>query len=398
MNFDRRDFVKFGLGLPFASASARANGFFARPPREPAGERVLIILQMTGGNDGLNTCIPIEDDLYHRARPRLRIPKESAIRLDEHAGLHPAMHRLAEIYKNGEFAIIQNVGYPQPDRSHFRSMEIWHCGSTDPARADSGWIGKLNDSVDGGGRGAAALHVGSTELPLSLVGGRSVTPSLTKLDRALLAAGAAGAALAQTASVHRESKQSAWLARQASAAYEFSAKLKSAAAAGRTNVNYPNSPLAKKLYTISQLMNAGFDARIYYLEIDGFDTHAGEAQLHTLLLRELDESVAAFWKDIRSMHRERGVAMLMFSEFGRRLRENASGGTDHGAAAPVFLLGGGIRAGMHGDPPDLAHLDDGDVTMKIDFRRVYASAMRDWLDVDPSPVLDGAFPSLPLFS
>lgn len=394
----RREFLLGALAAPAAGLFTLGR---ALPGEDEA--RILIILQLTGGNDGLNTCPPVDDDRYHRARPQLRVAAGAALKAAENVYFHPELSDFVEIYKNGALAVIPNTGYPRPDRSHFRSMEIWHSASTDPAALTTGWAGRAADLLYLQKSGAPALHVGSTEQPLALAAERSIAPSILDIQRAMLRPAGADTTeipswLTAGAAPRRESAPFEWMAGEARAACDLARKIRAASQMRDTKIRYPDYPLAKKLLTIGQLISAGYPANIYYLELDGFDTHAGQAPAHAALLRELGSSLRAFAADLRARGAHRRVATMIFSEFGRRLRENASGGTDHGAAAPMFVMGESVRGGFHGSAPDLEHLDDGDVTMKTDFRAVYASVIRDWLALDAAAVLGPGFEGLRLFA
>jgi uncharacterized protein (DUF1501 family) len=399
MNPNRREFVWSSLALPAARALWDPSAWLAPQAAGAAApvaldSRVLLVIQMTGGNDGLNTVVPLDDDLYHRARPRLRVAKGSAVRLTNGLGLHPAMESLRPMWDRGELAVATNIGYPNHDRSHFRSMEIWHTARVEAGAPPIGWLGRGADALGIRDGAAPVLHVGSTEQPLSLVGERIVCPSMVDAERAALRSHTnktdQGRLLDELCDAPRGA-QAAWIASEAKIAYAFAARLEAAAGNFRPAVTYPNTTFARKLRTVAQLLEAGLPARVYQVEIDGFDTHANQGDAHAALLRELSEALASFHGDLTARGRGGKVVSLAFSEFGRRVRENASGGTDHGAAAPVFLLGSGVKGGIHGAPPALDRLDEGDVPMETDFRRVYAAVLDRWLGVPSEGILGGRF-------
>ncbi len=407
MDLTRRAFLGGVLAIPAVRSWLEPFSFLA-PLGASAGAdpdgRVLLVVQLSGGNDGLNTVVPVDDDLYHRARPTLRLAKGSGVALSSELMLHPSLGALRDLHGRGELAVVTNVGYPKPDRSHFRSMDIWHTASTaEPGATSSptGWIGRVADSVGLRSGDAAAIHVGATEQPLSLVGERMVVPSILDVENATVeplrldaSTGSDGSLLRRLAEVPRGDALAAAIAASARTAYDASDRLRSVADSYRPGAVYPASALARKLSTVAQVLEAGFATRIVAVETDGYDTHANQEQAHEALLAELGGALAAFHADLRAHGRGDRVLTVVFSEFGRRVKENASSGTDHGAAGPVLLLGGGVRGGVHGAPPDLAHLDDGDVVMDTDFRRVYATALDVWLGLPSEPILGGRFATL----
>ncbi|MFN0207770.1 MAG: DUF1501 domain-containing protein [Planctomycetota bacterium] len=406
INLSRRELLTASAGalaaeLLYNTASGPAQ-WLARAASRAAGDRVIVILQLTGGNDGLNTCIPIEDDRYYRARPSLAIGKGASVKLTKELGLHPSMSGLRDLWDRGEMAIINNVGYPQPDRSHFRSMEIWHTARLDDIAPSVGWVGRTADAcahtLQKKEGFAPATHVGSTEQPLSLLSEGVIIPSIVDIERSALKSIDLTKTenLLDSLALKKRGGLSGWLAEEARDAYGFSRKLRNISNNRKKN-KYPPSALGRKLATVSTLMEAGLTSRIYHIEADGFDTHAGQAEAHAFLLEEVASGAAAFFNDLRERGSAENVTLMVFSEFGRRVRENASAGTDHGAAGPMLLFGGGVKGGSHGGAPDLENLDDGDVTMKIDFRSVYASVLEHWLQLPAKEILGGSFETLSLF-
>ncbi len=386
-------------------------GFLARTAalaaqRDRSGGPILVVVQMSGGNDGLNTVVPYRDDLYFRARPTLAQPAERVHRLTGELGLHPDMAALKRLFDDGWLSVIGNVGYPNPDRSHFRAMDIWHTASTLPESLRTGWLGRAVDRHSREGEAPLAIHLDDEPLPLALIAEQGDVPSIRDIDAFRLRWPAAhfGGRNARPSEEPAESLQRAILAPRVGASEDLlfvqRTAVSSCANARRLegvdrgeggSLAYPSHRLAAKLRQIAQLISADFGASIYYTSIGGFDTHAKQALAHGPLLRELAESIAAFLDDLKARGLAERVLLMTFSEFGRRLAENGSQGTDHGAAAPMFVAGPGCVPGLLGAPPNLADLDDGDVAFQTDFRRVYAGLLADWLHMDPAPILGQRF-------
>jgi len=397
----RREFLLQGAGAASLIAGAGSIPTFltrtaqAASRTGPASERVAVIVQLTGGNDGLNTVIPFENDLYHNARPTLRVDPAAVHPLESGLALHPEMRALKDLYDDGALSVVTNVGYPNPDRSHFRSMDIWHTADVAPEERRRGWIGRLSDTLASPGSPPLALHLDDAELPLALVARDRTLPSLGDIDALRLEgdADALRARLARPRAAASEDLQ--FVQRIAVASCEHAARLDRVSDTGG-GPTYPDFRLASRLRQIARLIDAGFGARIYYTSIGGFDTHARQALAHGPLLNELAESVAAFQRDLDSRGLADRVCLMTFSEFGRRVKENGSRGTDHGAAAPMFMVGRPVMPGIHGGPPDLANLVQGDVPHHLDFRRVYATLLDNWLGIDSTPILGPGYTPLPI--
>jgi len=386
MTTTRRQFLIDGLRVSAAVSLASSLGLAARRGR--TGERVLVVLQLSGGNDGLNTVVPFHQDDYFRLRPTISLAKGGLHRLDDEHGLHPELGGLGELFSEGRVAVVHGVGYPNPDRSHFRSMEIWHTGDPEHPAGDVGWMGRLSDEIVGDRPGSlAALHVGSGDLPLALWARDAFAPSVVGDDafrlegeerflvrrEALLAGGSGGDELAFLRSAARTT-------------YDAARRMERAAERD-TALEYPGYGLARRLRLVAKLVTGGFDTRLFHLELGGFDTHARQAPAHADLLRELSASLTAFQRDLEAAGVADRVVTLVFSEFGRRAQENGSRGTDHGVGAPVLLVGSPVRGGLFGTPPDVTHLVDGDVPSTTDFRSIYGLLERNWLGLTPSSAL-----------
>ncbi len=412
MQPSRRDFLRTGVGsstllacgLSVPTFLARtANALGAGSAR---GDRVLVVLQLDGGNDGLNTVVPYADDNYRKHRPHLQLSKDQVRRIDDRMGLHPALTGLEQLLQKKQLAIVQSVGYPNPNRSHFESMAIWHAGRLHPDANRPGWLARAVDEGLGRPAGdAPALHVSSELLPHALYGGQHQVPSLLDLGRFRRRLGmpeGAGAseqraALDQVAALDRGSSGSLlqFVQRSTVLSYTSSDRLEHALRGQAASARYPdNNGLGQRLRLVAQLIKAGLGTSIYYTQLGGFDTHANQQGTHFGLLREMGDALQAFLDDLSASGDAKRVLVVVFSEFGRRLTENASGGTDHGTAAPVLLLGGGVHPGLHGPHPNLADLADGDPKHAIDFRQVYATVLDGWLACPSQTVLGEKFPPL----
>jgi uncharacterized protein (DUF1501 family) len=374
------------------------------------GRRVLVVLQLIGGNDGLNTVVPHALEGYDRARRALRLPKAQLQTVTPEVGLHPGMGGLAKLLEDGALAIVQGVGYPNPDRSHFRSMEIWETARSDtrPDNLETGWLGRALDAGVPSGDDIAAIHLGGGRLPLALKARTAEAPSVRDLAAFRLKLEGPEPRRAEEtralAEVARTAEGSAadnpllgFVRRSALAAYDSSDRLSRLIGDNDAKASYPETPLAGRLRDIARIIKAGFQTPIYYTTQDGYDTHANQLAVHAGLLTELSDAVAAFRADLKAAGQADRVSVLVFSEFGRRVGENASAGTDHGAAAPVFVVGPVARPGLVGEHPSLEDLDDGDLKHHTDFRRIYASVLADWLGLDPTPVLGPGFEPLGLW-
>ncbi|MFP6604593.1 MAG: DUF1501 domain-containing protein, partial [Pirellulaceae bacterium] len=374
---------------------------------ENSNDNVLVVIQLSGGNDGLNTIVPFKNERYYAARPTLAIPKDQVLKLNDELGLHPAMTELSKLYEAGTLAIIQGVGYPNPNRSHFESMDIWHTCRRKGKLREDGWLGRYLDTTvaspsrQGASDGIAALHLGKEKQPLALQTQKTPVASVQSLKQFRLA----GGGLRQLQEVIGIAKRDHDVAEnslldfvQDSTQLALSAtqRLENATGNYKTEVKYPETSLAQKLSVVAQLIHSNLNTRIFYVTLDGFDTHARQAAAHAALLSQLGSALQAFMEDLREHGNADRVLTVCFSEFGRRVQENASAGTDHGAAGPMFLLGPRVQAGLHGDHPDLENLVQGDLQHTIDFRRVYATLLERWLACPSQLILGEKYPPLPL--
>ena len=407
---------------------------------------ILVVLQLAGGNDGLNTVVPYADDAYHRARPGLGIAADKVHKLDGYVGLHPSLTPLKALHDAGHLAVIQGVGYPNPNRSHFRSTEIWQTASDAAANRPYGWLGSYFDNCCRGADPTVGVSIGG-ETPQAFRarqptgvsfanpgqfrwvdhdrpapgGGMNAAeffyrqlnqpddagePALTDSPgspRNPVPDFAAGGSIGAVAGGghHPNSAPAAdglspldFLERTALDAQLASDKVLRVARNVRPLVPYPPGRLAESLSLVGRMIAGGLPTRVFYVSQGGYDTHQGQANSHPRLLGELGAALGAFCADLRAQGNFNRVLVMTFSEFGRRVDQNASGGTDHGAAAPIFLLGGGLRGGVHGRHPSLTLLDRGDLAWTTDFRSVYATVLERWLKVPADQVLGRCFPTL----
>ena len=396
MTLERRDFLKMsGAGMLLAPGFLLEAALHAAPAND--GHR-LVVLQLTGGNDGLNTVIPFEDDSYHRSRPALAIPRSRVLRLEgsTEMGLHPAMEGMQALYREGHLAVIQGTGYPNPDRSHFRSMDIWHSANPSIKEKGKGWLGKALETKPAE---LDAVHIGGESLPLALHGERHVA-SIQNLDFIELLSGSKGSRLKKilrAANSDPRPQREDYVRGLANETLDSLDKILKVSR-NPAPVEYPGSELGRKMKLAGQMAAGGYPARILYLSQGGYDTHARQGDAHASLLGDLSEALTAFYRHVEKAGASERVTVMVFSEFGRRVRENASLGTDHGCAAPMFLLSGKIKGGLHGPNPDFSNLDRGDLQFTTDFRRVYATVLEEVFGMDPAALPGRKFEKLPLFA
>jgi uncharacterized protein (DUF1501 family) len=398
--FTRRQFLTRTLqSSSLVALSSLVPQFVARTAQAaaPGKDNILVVVEMTGGNDGLNTVIPYADDLYHKARPTLHQTKDVVVRLDDHVGLNSAMQGLRPLWTDGSLAVLQGVGYPNPDRSHFEAMDIWQ--SADPKRlTPTGWLGRSAANMDNGSGGVSILHIGANKLPLALSGapgGGAVTVNDKNSFRLEIVGGKAGQQkarrklledLAAPAGKGGDDDLTSFVQRRQVQTMTAVENLRELLEGPRAVPRY-GTGLQPKLQLIAGLIAKGFGTRIFYVNLDGFDTHSDQAPMHANLLGELANSVANFYTELKKTGHDKRVRLMTFSEFGRRVHENGSRGTDHGAASCMFVAGPSVKGGVVGKHPSLADLDAGDLKYHTDFRRVYATLLDRWLCCDSRLVL-----------
>ena len=387
---------------------------------------ILIVLQMAGGNDGLNMVIPYSDDAYHVARPRLRIAPDQGLKIDNHIALNPRLTGMKSLYDEGHVAIVQGVGYPNPNRSHFRSTEIWQTASDADRTMSDGWLGRYFDNCCSGADPTVGVAIGE-ETPQAFAaknptgvtfsrpeqfrfrpsepgnGGqmsaeemffRQLNETGAGEDSGTATSNAGGSIGAISGKAKNDLGTLDFLQRTALDAQLSSDKILAIARKYKSSVPYPQGQLAASLNIIARMIAGGLATRVYYASQGGFDTHAGQINTHERLMGEFNNAVSAFVADLKQQGNFERVLLMTFSEFGRRVQENANGGTDHGAAAPMFVLGGAVKAGLFGKYPSLTDLDRGDLKFNTDFRSVYGTVLDRWLKAPSQIVLGRKFPAL----
>lgn len=413
----RRRFIEQGiavvsLGLAVPSVFSRALIAAAEENGSSSlGHKTLIVVQLQGGLDGMNAVIPYSDGAYHDNRPTLAIKREEMLVVNDRIAFHPSMAPMKDLFEKGNLAIVEGVGYPNPNFSHFTSRDIWQSADPD-GKASDGWIGRyFEDITDFDGQPLAGLSVG-TSLPSAFESGKLAFPSVESVETY-------GLAIAQndrTAEARRSSLLklydhyrpagtpfAALLDTTMDAATQSSADLATAHSRYKPAVTYPNSSLATGLRLLAELIDSGgatgaTPLRIGHVAMDGFDTHTQEPQRLTTLLTDLSSALSAFWQDV-SAHGHAGDVLLMtWSEFGRRVHENAQSGTDHGSVGPMFVLGGRVKGGFYGEPSSLTNLDNGNLRYTTDFRSVYATVLDGWMQAPADDILHGHFDRLPMLS
>ncbi len=403
-DFSRRDLIKGGgmiaVGLmapPWLSAIARADILKQAKGGKASTDNVLVVCQFSGGNDGLNTIIPYADKQYYSLRPTLGIPETQVLKLDDHMGLHPSLDGLAGLYKQGSVAIIQNTGYPQPNRSHFKSMEIWQSASPDGA-LKYGWIGRHFDLQMAKGPLDTVSAIGlSTDKPRALNAHDASIPCFASLAdiQSMVGDPDAEKMLRQIQGMDAQQGSDERVVQQANkTALDAMASLRDKLSKFAPAQTYGTDAFGQGFKQIAQLIATSPQTRVIYFSAGGFDTHARQADAHAKLMKGFSDAISAFQKEMEACGKADKVTTLVFSEFGRRSYENASGGTDHGAAAPMMLIGKNVKGGLYGPIPDLSDLADGDLKFAIDFRQVYATTLDHWMGGDSNAVLGGKFTTL----
>jgi uncharacterized protein (DUF1501 family) len=385
----RRSLLK---SMPLMALAPTIPAFLARTARAAgpkADARVLVVVQLDGGNDALNTVVPFADPEYAKLRPKLKLDPKQLVKLNDSLGLHPSLKSLDKLWEGGRLAVVPGVGYPNPNRSHFESMAIWHTARFDgeDIRASYGWLGRALDA--GGGESCVV----SNETPQAVRGRRSAVVSLTRAEDLLLTDTVATKAAISPAPPGDDLL--GFVRRQAVDAATGAEKV-AAMTRNNSDIAYPTTGLGQKLQLIARMLKAGSAARVYYTAQGGFDTHAQQQFAHANLLSEFAGAVAAFFADLTTAKAADRVTLLTFSEFGRTIKENGSFGTDHGTAGSVFLAGPGVKGGVYGSAPSLTELTGGEPKMTTDFRQVYAAILSDWLKL-PVEGLGGSFAPVKLF-
>lgn len=410
----RREFIKktaMGLAMTWAVptfiAKTAASLYGQSPPASKDG-RILIVLQMGGGNDGLNTVVPFADDVYYQNRTRLGIAREEVLKLDDYMGFNPKLLELKELYEEGHLALINGVGYPNPNRSHFRSMEIWQTASDADRFEYSGWLGRYFDNAcQGNDDPMVGVNFG-TQTPQAFDSKTHKGICITNPNRYLRGGnvadekivtafpednegGSIGELTGRAMDVDREPEMLDFLNKTAVDAGLTYRQITDIVKKSHISEGYPGGQLAQSLRLIAMLIAGGVSTKVFYVNQGGYDTHVNQQGTHGRLMQEFSQSLGAFCSDLKTQGVWDRVLIMTFSEFGRRVRENASGGTDHGAAGPMFISGGGVKPGLYGKYPRLTDLNDGDLKFGTDFRSVYATVIDRWLGFDSQSVLKKSF-------
>jgi uncharacterized protein (DUF1501 family) len=391
---------------------------------------ILVVLQMAGGNDGLNTVVPFANDYYHNARPKIGLSAQQVLNLNGEVGFNSALTGFKNLYDAGNLAVVQGVGYPNPNRSHFRSTEIWQTASASDRIEKYGWLGRYFDNACVGADPTVGVAIGS-QLPEAffakkptgiclnnpqnyrfMANGSATEESYKKLNELEMSSPApdggpdmapnenSGGTISSLAAGMPMQGGSAvdFISRTALDAQMSSDKVREIAAKVQNQATYPGSQLGNSLKLVAKLIGGGLPTRIYYVSQGGYDTHTNQVNTQTRLLQDLGDSSKAFVEDMKAQGNMQRVLVMTFSEFGRRVSENANGGTDHGAAAPMFIIGNKVKTGLLGKYPSLAPQDlyQGDIKYNVDFRNVYASILEKWLKTKSVPILGKQFEPLPL--
>ena len=401
----RRDFLKssaiIAVGVaapPWLASIAKADVLKLSKGGVLDPDNILVVCQLSGGNDGLNTVVPYTDSRYYELRPSLAVPEAQVLKLNESLGLHPSLNGFEKLYKSGKLAIVQNVGYPNPNRSHFRSMEIWQTANPDMPE-QYGWLGKYLDDQ---------AKVGSTNPVVALELGRTKSAALS----AKVASVPCFASLADVKALVGDQDAERFLreiqgmgggADEASvrkattSALDAMAELNASIDKHQSKFTYSGDAFGQGFKQIAQLIATSPKTRVLYFSGGGFDTHSRQAETHEKLLRGLGDAISTFMDEMAALGKADKVTVMVFSEFGRRVGENNSQGTDHGAAAPMFVVGGKVKGGLIGETPDLTQLDRGDLKWKTDFRQVYSTMLDEWMGAESAKIFGKKFDHVKVF-
>lgn len=413
MNLSRRAMIKDGMlvvsaGMMMPSIFSRGLASAKTMSNEGArfsvasNNHTLIVVQMAGGNDGLNTVVPYNDPIYRKMRPTIAIPENQVLPIDTRLGLHPNLAPLKQLWDQGHMAIVEGVGYPNQSLSHFQAMDIWQTLDLNGTGTE-GWLGKLvSGMVDQDGHPFKALNIGA-QTAQALASISAPVPSLTSTQNYRLAADPADPDQGSTRlqalmnlynTYPKSSPYAALLDATALDAQQGSSQLHEADALYQPAVTYPTGPFASGLKVLAEAIVQNLGLRVGYVTLGGFDTHANEQVTHDSLMKVLADGLAAFYADLSHHGKADSVVVMTWSEFGRRVEENGSLGTDHGTAAPLFVLGNPIVKGIYGEPPDLGSLDNnGNLKYTVDFRSIYATVLDRWIGASSKDVLGGTFGS-----
>jgi uncharacterized protein (DUF1501 family) len=389
MLIKRKEFIQTGSLATAAMLLPRFLKAFESPSFVPPGNKVVVILQLSGGNDGLNTVIPVRNDIYYRSRPRLGIKKEKALSLTDEVGLHPALPAFKELYDDGSLAILNNVGYPNPDRSHFRSMDIWHTASESTEYWSNGWLGRYLDAqCKGCDKPTQAIEIDDV-LSLALKG--NDFKGIAVKDPRRLYGTANEKFFRDVLKEHKgdeAEKPVEYLYKTMAETLSSADYIFKQSRLHPTSAEYPKTELGNSMKTIASLIFSEINTKVYYVSLGSFDTHINQDMQQQRLFTEMNDAVRVFVNDLKSQNRFNDVLLFTFSEFGRRVEQNASNGTDHGTANNMFLVSGSLKQkGLINSLPDLSDLNEGDLKYNVDFKNVYATVLNKWLKADDKAIL-----------
>ncbi len=396
MLIKRRTFIQTGSLATASLLLPRFLKAFEGGYTVPPGNKVVVVLQLSGGNDGLNTVIPIRNDVYYKLRPQLGIAKEKALQLTDEVGLHPALTGFKSLYDEGNLGIMNNVGYPNPDRSHFRSMDIWHSASKSDEYWHQGWIGRYLDAqCNGCDKPTQAIEIDDV-LSLALKG--KGNNGIAVKDPRRLYGTSNEKFFKEVMKQHQQAQEE----QPVDYLYKTMAQTLSSAdyifkqsKLHPTSAPYPKTDLGNSLKTIASLIFSEINTKVYYVSLGSFDTHVGQDDRQSRLFKDMNDAVLAFTNDLKANNRFNDVLLFSFSEFGRRVAQNASNGTDHGTANNMFFISGGLQQkGLINAMPDLSNLQDGDLQHSVDFKNVYATVLNKWLDADDVTILGRKYDKL----
>ena len=387
MLIKRKEFLQIGSLVSASLMMPKFLKAFEKPSLVPPGNKVMVVLQFSGGNDGLNTVVPIRNDIYYSLRPKLGIQKEQALPITDEAALNPALTYFKELFDEGSLGIMNNVGYPNPDRSHFRSMDIWQSASDSNQYITTGWLGRYLDAqCSGCDKPTQALEIDDV-LSLALKGEDLKGLALRDPKKLFNTSNERFFGEINASHDHEEAtvdylyKTLSETLNSADYIYEQSRRHPSSQL-------YPATELGKNLKTICSLILSDINTKVYYVSLGSFDTHVNQENQQKRLFTELNDAITSFVKDLKNNNRFQDVTIMTFSEFGRRVAQNASEGTDHGTANTMFFIGGGLKEkGLLNPMADLRDLNEGDLKYTVDFKSVYATMLRSWLGADDEKIL-----------
>ncbi len=398
-SLSRRNFLRYSA---LASTSLLLPNFLknlqgAELRKIPRGAKKLIVIQLSGGNDGLNTVIPYRNDIYFKSRPQIAIGENTILKLNDELAFNPFMSGMKEIFDKGNLCVINSVGYPNPDRSHFRSMDIWQTGSGSDQYLNTGWIGRYLDSeCESCKKTYSAIEVDST-LTLAMKGNHR--SGIAVEDPQKFYMNSSENYLRDISGRKTEDDDS-------NVSYLYKTLVETTSSADyvyenskiyKSKQDYPDTEFGKNLKTVAEMIISDIGTSVYYVSMSGFDTHVNQTGRQERLLKELSDGLRAITDDLKINDRLNETLVMTFSEFGRRVSQNASGGTDHGTANNIFLIGGNlVTPGFYNSAPDLANLDNGDLKYEIDFRRIYATILNKWLDADDASIMGDKFEQIGL--